>query len=157
MPQEHFDRIRNPRVEKCVAPGQARSANAENAPADQTPPLANGHDEVRDVGTFEITPSEIARIPAYEKVIGRSDTIEEAIELSTDLTNQLQLPSARPSLGTRNRPERIAAEVPHAIRNRLDGIAAEEADRKLAMSGGGEAVVERHLSAAECTVEMLCR
>ncbi len=156
MAEEHFHRFRAPRVEERVSPGQPRTAYAENAPAGQTPPLANGDDEILDVRTFEIAPTQVTRIAPHQKMICRSDAVEETIELLTRVMDEIELPPSRPPLTSCDRRQWIGPEVPNAICHRLHGIAAQKADRKLAMRRRGEAIVEGHLSSAEGIVEVLC-
>src|SRR3954453_10792812 len=78
--QEHIGRRRISRIEQRITPNQSRVADAEDAPAGEATPFANGHDDVRKVGTFAIAPAEIARIAPYQKAIRGRDAREERVE-----------------------------------------------------------------------------
>src|SRR4051794_10619767 len=140
--QEHIGRRRISRIEQRITPNQSRAAEAEDAPAGEATPFANGDDEVRNVGTFAIAPAEIARIATYEKAIRARDAREERIEFGSDLIHELELPAARQPFAARDRFDRIPEQVADAVRNRLDRVAAEKTHGELAMRVGGETVVE---------------
>src|SRR5260370_38735329 len=141
MAQEPTDSFRMLRVKKRISPSQPRASHAKDAPANETPPFADGNDEVRDIGALQISPTEITRVAPDEKPIGRRDAIKEAIEFNASVPNQIELPSTRPSFAPRDRRERIAPEVANAVDNRLHRVTAEKADRKFPMSIGRKAII----------------
>src|SRR3954453_18289732 len=155
--QEHIGRRRISRIEQRITPDQLRAADAEDAPASEATPFANGDDDVRNVGTFAIAPAEVARITTCEKAIRSRDAPEERAQFGRDLVHDLELPAARQPFAARDRFDRIPDQVADAVRHRLDRVAAEKADGELAMRVGGEAVVEGDLATAENIVEMLRR
>src|SRR5437868_6786774 len=109
MPQENVDRRQILRIEKCVTPQQPLIANLEDAPADEAPPLSNGHDERSRIRTIEISPPQIASVPPNEKWIGRPDAVEEAIELLARIAHQLELITTQPAARACDAPDRHLA------------------------------------------------
>src|ERR1019366_6488690 len=109
------------------------------------------------VRTFEVTPAQVTRITAHEQTIRGRNALEKVVVLRVKAADQLELPSARPALAPADGRERIHSQIAYAIRSRLHGVASEKANRQLAVGGRREAIVERHLAAAERVVEVTRR
>src|SRR5882724_6496730 len=108
MTKKDLRRVGMARIEKRIAPGQARTSHAENAPSDDPSPLPNCHHEVGDIRTLEIPPSKVPGVAAHKEVIRRRHSLEEVVKLGTDFAYELQLPAARPALGPPDPQEGLA-------------------------------------------------
>src|ERR1019366_7970456 len=128
MTKEDCHCVRMTGIEQRVTPGQPSSAHAEHATAHEPAPLADGHDEIRHVRTFEVTPAQVTRITAHEQTIRGRNALEKVVVLRVKAADQLELPSARPALAPADGRERIHSQIAYAIRSRLHGVASEKAN-----------------------------
>src|SRR5688572_19259034 len=101
MTQRQSDRLGKAGIEECITPEESPLMDAIHDPPHHPPPLPRRHQVVLRVGSREVTPAEIARVPLDEKTVCALHSREERIELFSCLAQQLEGVALQPPLELR--------------------------------------------------------